>query len=134
MDHFYNLIELIILNKYNLCNPKQASHFPLNNFLLIFFRFGAKLNEISWQDVFKSGDSFGVENILALIDLVRSLPPTSILNETSFNQMKLIKSNRRHRLANTHLNDCIVIRLKSPTISEFDPSSAIENWMVYYTT
>jgi hypothetical protein len=36
MDHFYNLIELIILNKYDLCNPKQASHFPLNTFLVIF--------------------------------------------------------------------------------------------------
>ena len=130
MDHFYNLIELIILNRYNLCNPKQASHFPLNTFLVIF----QICSHIECDFHFKSCDSFGVKNILALIDLVRSLPPTSILNETSFNQIKLFKSNRRHRLSNTHLNDCMVIRLESPTISQFDPTSAIENWMVCYTT
>jgi hypothetical protein len=130
MDHFYNLIELIILNKYDLCNPKQASHFPLNTFLVIFQIW----SQIEWDFHFKSCDSFDVENILTLIDLERSLPPTSILNETSFNQMKIIKSNRRHRLTNTHLNNCMVIRLESPTISQFDPSSAIDNWMVYYTT
>jgi hypothetical protein len=28
----------------------------------------------------------------------------------------------------------MVIRLESPTISQFDPTSAIENWMVCYTT
>ena len=33
----------------------------------------------------------GLENILGLIDMIKSLPPTSVYNETAFNQMKLIE-------------------------------------------
>ena len=88
------------------------------------------MTEVSWEDICKSSAGFGVENILALIDLARSLPLTSVLNETSFNQMKLIKTDRRHRLTNAHLNDCMVIRLESPSFAEFDPVPAVDSWMV----
>jgi hypothetical protein len=72
----------------------------------------------------------GVDNILALFDLVNSLPSASVLNECAFNQMKLLKTERRHRLSNAHLNDCMLIRLQSPSIKNFNPSAAIDKWMV----
>jgi hypothetical protein len=63
------------------------------------------------------------------MDLLHSLPPTSVQNETSFNQMKLIKTDRRHRPSQEHLNDLMMIRLQSPSIMEFDPTTAINKWM-----
>ena len=68
--------------------------------------------------------------MLGLMDLLHSPPPTSVQNETSFNQMKLIKTDRRHRLSQEHLNDLMMIRLQSPSIMEFDPTTAINTWMV----
>ena len=78
-------------------------------------------------------DAMGVDNILAMLDLVNSLPPTSVRNECAFNQMKLMKTDRRHKLPNRHLNDCMLIRLQSPSIKEFNPDAAIEKWMVRQT-
>ena len=72
----------------------------------------------------------GVGNILKVVDLVNSLPPTSVLNETAFNQMKLLKGDRRHRLSAQNLNACMLIRIESPTVAEFDPTPAINKWMV----
>ena len=69
-------------------------------------------------------------NILALVDLIHSLPPTTVLNETSFNQMKLIKTSRQHRMAGPTLNDCMVVRLESASVREFDPSPAVTRWLV----
>ncbi|XP_062595414.1 putative uncharacterized protein DDB_G0271982 [Saccostrea cucullata] len=64
------------------------------------------------------------------MDLLHSLPPTSVLNETAFNQMKLLKTDRRQRLSHKHLNDCLMIKLQSPAISEFDPKEAVDRWML----
>lgn len=72
----------------------------------------------------------GLENILGLIDMINSLPPTSVYNETAFNQMKLTKTDRRHRLSQKHLNDCMVTKIESDSIEEFDPTPAINRWMV----
>jgi hypothetical protein len=85
---------------------------------------------VSWESVNSSFSQNGLDNILALVDLIRSLPPTSVKNETSFNQMKLIKTDRRYRLSGKHLNDMLMIRLQSPSIGYFDPTNAVNKWMV----
>lgn len=100
----------------------------MNCFFLI--RFSGKLLDVSWEDVFKSFTECGLSNVFNVIDLILSLPPTSVVNETAFNQMKLLKTERRHRLSNQHLNDCMLIRLESAEITEFDPQPAIDRWMV----
>ena len=64
----------------------------------------------------------GVDNILSMIDLVRSLPPTSIANERAFNHLKLIKSDRRHRLKEATLNDLMLVKLESSPVLTFDPT------------
>jgi hypothetical protein len=74
--------------------------------------------------------SMGLENILGLIDMINSLPPTSVYNETAFNQVKLTKTDRRHRLSQKHLNDCMVTKIESDSIEEFFPTPAINRWMV----
>jgi len=88
---------------------------------------------VSWEMVHYGIRQNGLINVLGLMDLLHSLPPTSVQNETSFNQMKLIKTDRRHRLSQEHLNDRMMIRLQSPSIMEFDPTTAINKWMVSYT-
>jgi hypothetical protein len=88
---------------------------------------------VSWEIVHYGFRQNGLSNVLGLMDLLHSLPPTSVQNETSFNQMKLIKTDRRHRPSQEHLNDLMMIRLQSPSIMEFDPTTAINKWMVSYT-
>jgi hypothetical protein len=85
---------------------------------------------VDWRDVWSSLSSRGVKDVLEIIDLIRALPATSVPNEVAFNQMKLIKTSRRQRISNSHLNDCMVIRSNSESIDKFDPTPAIDNWMV----
>ena len=49
---------------------------------------------VTWKGVHAAFKSHGVTNVLALADLVLSLPPTSVFNERSFSHMKLIKNGR----------------------------------------
>lgn len=94
-----------------------------------YFRF-KNFRASIWEDIHAVFGDSGVTNILKLLDLIHSLPPTSVLNETGFNQMKLIKTDRRQSLSARHLNDLMLIRLQSPSIAEFDPNPAIDRWMV----
>ena len=96
-------------------------------------RFGNRIDDVSWESVHSGFKQNGLSNVLGLMDLLHSLPPTSVRNETSFNQMKLIKTDRRHRPSQKHLNDLMMIRLQSPSIMDFDPTTAINKWMVSYT-
>jgi hypothetical protein len=68
-------------------------------------------------------------NILAIIDLIRSLPSSSAENERGFSQLKLTKTNGRGRMSNSTLNDVMTIMMETPTVSEFDPQPAINNWL-----
>lgn len=89
-----------------------------------------KLTTAKWTQLWSSFSDMGIQDILTLMDLLRTLPATSVANEASFNQMKLTKTNRRQRLSNMHLNDCMVIQLESADILDFDPTSAVNKWMV----
>lgn len=103
----------------------------INDFSLIsVFRFGSCLAHLAWETVNSSFGQNGIQNILGLIELLKSLPPTSVLNETAFNQMKLIKTDRRHRLSAQHLNDIMLVKIESSSIQDFDPTPSINKWMV----
>lgn len=62
-----------------------------------------------------SGD--GLENFFLQIDMIRTLPPTSVKNETTFSAMKFTKGKRRWRM-------------KSPNVENFDTDETIQCWMV----
>ncbi|XP_053385073.1 uncharacterized protein LOC128550296 [Mercenaria mercenaria] len=67
--------------------------------------------------------------IMLVIHLLLSLPPTSVSCETSFSQMKLVKTNRRTRLQAKTLNDLMVVKLQSPGIDKFNPDEGIDKWL-----
>ena len=47
--------------------------------------------------------------------------------------MKLIKTDRRHRLSSEHMNDMMLIRIQSPKVQEFDRTPSIDKWMAIFT-
>ncbi|XP_053405014.1 uncharacterized protein LOC128558825 [Mercenaria mercenaria] len=71
----------------------------------------------------------GLENCLTLIDLLRTLPSTSVKNESSFSIMKLTKGKRRPRMKPSTLNDLLTVSLVSPPVSQFDPIKSIEHFL-----
>jgi hypothetical protein len=56
-----------------------------------YFRFGT-VNDLSWQTINTIFQDQGVDAALTLIDLIRSLPATSVCNERSFSHMKIVKT------------------------------------------
>ena len=67
------------------------------------------------------------------MDLLMSLPPTSVANEAFFSHMKYVKTNRRGRLSQDHLNKALLIKLESASISDYNPEPAAETFMVHWT-
>ncbi|KAK3086151.1 hypothetical protein FSP39_014367 [Pinctada imbricata] len=84
--------------------------------------------QLTWATVNHGCSDLG--NILSLIELVLSLPATSVRNECLFSAMKLVKGKRRGRLTNSTLDDLLLIAVQSPSINDFDPDDAILHWMV----
>ena len=70
------------------------------------------------------------QNIMMIIDLLLSLPPTSVSCETSFSQMKLIKTSRGARLASSTLDNLMQIKLNTAEVGQYDPQEAIDQWLV----
>ncbi len=101
---------------------------------LIFYSiccsYGSNIGDQTWSKVNKDMVHMNVSNALSLMDLVLSLPPTSVENERAFSQLKLVKTDRRHRLSQHRLNSILQIRLNGPTISDFNPDPAIDKWLV----
>jgi hypothetical protein len=54
-----------------------------------------------------------MKNIAVLVDLMLTLPPTSVRCETAFPQLKLLKTCRRSRLGQGVLNDLMAVKLLS---------------------
>ncbi|KAH3798068.1 hypothetical protein DPMN_151658 [Dreissena polymorpha] len=81
---------------------------------------------MTWDLVFE----VDFPNINLIIDLVQSLPPTSVSCETSFSQMKLTKTARRLNFKDTTLNRIMQAKLLSPDVGGFDPNPAIDYWLV----
>jgi hypothetical protein len=63
---------------------------------------------LTWKEVNRLKVlGYEVENVLAVIDLILSLPPTSVGNECSFSIMKLAKGKRRARMNPDTLNNLL---------------------------
>ncbi|XP_052820539.1 zinc finger protein 862-like [Mya arenaria] len=85
------------------------------------------LRGATWKKVYD--DSSDSKMAMLIVDLLLTLPPTSVSCETCFSQMKLVKTCRRTRLQRKTLNDLLVVRLASPSMQEFNPDQAIDHWM-----
>jgi hypothetical protein len=97
---------------------------------LLYRSFGATLQMQKMGDMHASMFDMEVPNILRLMDLTLAMCPTSVLNERSFSQMKLVKTERRQRISAKLLNSLMFIRTDGSEIKNFNPDSAIDSWRV----
>ncbi|XP_061190430.1 fibroleukin-like [Saccostrea echinata] len=65
---------------------------------------------------------------MAIFDLLLCIPPTSVKCETTFLQMKFIKTSRRTKLKPSTLNDLLTVKIESSRVEEYDPESALNVW------
>ncbi|XP_041360421.1 zinc finger protein 862-like [Gigantopelta aegis] len=94
---------------------------------LLYKRYGANLHKTSWISIHKLfGDV--VPNIPGLMDLVLTIPATSVEAERGFIVMKRVKTDFRNRLHNRALSDLLRIILLSPAEADFQPDAAVEHW------
>lgn len=92
-------------------------------------RFRGELRKKSWADVY---DQY-VEDfpfVLKLVDILISIPPTSVSCETTFSQLKVIKTCRRTKLKSETLNDILILKMESTKVEDFNPDDAIDIWTV----
>lgn len=92
----------------------------------IIYRYGNDIHTNSWSDMYTSDFPL----MMVIIAVLGCLPPTSVSCETTFSQLKLIKTSRRTRLKSSTLNDIILVKLESPVVEKFDPQSSIDKWLV----
>lgn len=69
-------------------------------------------------------------NILALVDLVLTLPASSDEAARGFCQMKVTMMQRHSKLMLESMTDLMIIQMNSPDIKNFDPQKAIQLWNV----
>ena len=79
-----------------------------------------------WQTV---GKKFKEElpNILAVVNLILSIPPSSAEAERGFSQLKLVKSNLRSNLDQKTLNNLLAVKMLA-SVETYNPAKAIEHW------
>ena len=73
-------------------------------------------------------------NILILMELCFSLPFSNGRVEQIFSSLKVVKTNRRTKLATETLNDLLEIYVEGPPLAGFCPDDAIELWWKDTTT
>lgn len=67
-------------------------------------------------------------NFLGLVDLILTIPATSVEAERGFSTMKLIKTDPRNRMREGSLNILLRIVLLSSCEDDFDPAPAVNLW------
>lgn len=67
-------------------------------------------------------------NLLGLIDLILTLPASSVDAERTFNHLKIIKNDWRSQLTFDNLSDLLLILLESSSVDNFDPVPAVQLW------
>lgn len=108
-----------------MCHSDGCFHFLVGIFTLFRYNNSASL---SWRTVFR--ETTDLSHIKLLEDLVLTIPSTSVTCETTFSQLKLLKTCRRSRLGASLMNDLMTVKLESPNIANFHPGSAIDTWLV----
>ena len=82
---------------------------------------------MTWSMInFRFGDT--CNNILALVDLILTLPVSSAEAERGFSLMKRKKKDWRSRLNSSTVSDLMCIVLHMPKVGQYDPTEAINLW------
>ncbi|ROI96431.1 Zinc finger protein 862 [Anabarilius grahami] len=83
------------------------------------------LEKITWAEVNRMLRET-CPDFLDLVDLVLCMPASTAHCERGFNVMKMVKSDWRSSLKCETLSDLLFVHLSSPSIKDFDPSTAVE--------
>ena len=67
-------------------------------------------------------------SILAVMDLILTIAPSTAEAERGFSQLKLLKTRLRSRLSQQTLNSCLAIKMLSDDLDQFNPNAAIKHW------
>ena len=81
-----------------------------------------------WSDLNQQLQSANLHHILAVMDLILTMAPSSAEAERGFSQLKLIKTDLRSTLGQDVLNQCLGIKMLSDDITTYDPLPAIDHW------
>lgn len=110
----------------NSCNSKVRKYeclkkSPLQPFIkfLLFFRYKDKIRSLKWAEIYSLYKE-GHANVLAIIDLILTLPASSAANDPGFSEMKLTKTNTQSQMNNTTLNHFMIIQTATAKVKEFD--------------
>ena len=67
-------------------------------------------------------------HVLNFFDLILTIPATSAACERGFTHLKLVKSQQRSSLKEDIVSDCLMIKLESDSIKDFNPDASIQYW------
>ncbi|KAI0222661.1 hypothetical protein LSAT2_026077 [Lamellibrachia satsuma] len=93
----------------------------------VIYRSCKDVAELTWEGVNRRHLA-DHQNILALVDIILSLPAHSADAERGFSEMKLVKTDWRSKLGNDILTDLLHISFHTASIADFDPTAAIHLW------
>ena len=99
----------------------------INKYPILLNRKPEEIKCLTWEKVNRQYGR-GPTNILSVIDLLLTLPASSAEVERGFSQLKLLKTDMRSKLKESHLNDLISIKLLCAPVPDFDPAEAIQLW------
>ncbi len=83
---------------------------------------------IIWWKLFNAACAKKWANILGLIKLLFTLPMSNGRVERIFSSLKLIKTDRRSKLSENHLDDLLRISVDGPPASEWNATNAVRLW------
>ena len=81
-----------------------------------------------WWRLFYAPCASEWTNVLALPELLFSLPASNGIVERVFSRLKIIKSDKRTLLANDTLNDLLTVSMMNWSLKDFDPDKATDLW------
>ena len=81
------------------------------------------VKNLDWEGFIASledEDLLQCRNILLIIDLLLSLPPTSVLNESLFSHTKLTKTVKKARLSTRKLDSQTLVKILTESIKKYE--------------
>ena len=81
-----------------------------------------------WWKLFNNSDSVRWSNILALIELLFTIPVSNGHLERCFSQMKILKTDKRSSLNEQRLDNLLRIQLEGPSPNQWDAKGAVQLW------
>lgn len=121
-DHFKTSIVSVMPT---FCLDELMAEWKMLKYI-VYQKHGDELNILSWSDIY---DAAEFPTMMKIIDILHTIPPTSVSCETTFSHMKLIKTSRRTKMRSTTLNDLLVVKLESPAIGNYNPEAALNKWI-----